>query len=79
MKKQFLLIAALLVGVVYTYAQTWTSGITSPSERLHINKGALKIGNTSSQADRSINLLKFGDGNYIHIGEWMVSFYKVNF
>ncbi|MBQ6764989.1 MAG: hypothetical protein IJP45_07375 [Paludibacteraceae bacterium] len=86
MKKQFLLIAALLVGVVYTYAQTWTSGtnklyvnpdttkvgigITSPSERLHINKGALKIGNTSSQADRSINLLKFGDGNYIHIGEW---------
>ncbi|MBQ6765078.1 MAG: hypothetical protein IJP45_07845 [Paludibacteraceae bacterium] len=45
-------------------------GITSPSERLHINKGALKIGNTSSQADRSINLLKFGDGNYIHIGEW---------
>ena len=86
MKKQFLFIAALLVGLVYTHAQTWTSGtnklyvnpdttkvgigITSPTERLHINKGALKIGNTSSQADRSINLLKFGDGNYIHIGEW---------
>ena len=45
-------------------------GITAPTERLHVNKGALKIGNTSSAADRSINLLKFGDGNYVNIGEW---------
>lgn len=45
-------------------------GITAPTERLHVNKGALKIGNASSAADRSINLLKFGDGNYVSIGEW---------
>ena len=45
-------------------------GITSPTERLHINKGALKIGNSSSQSDRQTNILKFGDGNYVNIGEW---------
>ena len=45
-------------------------GISSPTERLHINKGALKIGNSSSAADRSINMLKIGDGNYVQIGEW---------
>jgi len=86
MKKHFLFITTLLISVVYINAQTWTSGtnklyvnpdttkvgigIISSSERLHINKGALKIGNTSFQTDRSINLLKFGDGNYVHIGEW---------
>ena len=45
-------------------------GIVFPSERLHINKGALKIGNSANAADRSINLLKFGNGNYVQIGEW---------
>ena len=45
-------------------------GITSPTERLHINNGALKIGNSSSASDRNKNLLKFGNGNYVTIGEW---------
>lgn len=45
-------------------------GITSPTERLHVNKGALKIGNSSAAADRSINMLKIGDGSYVQIGEW---------
>ena len=45
-------------------------GITLPTERLHINKGALKIGNSSSAADRALNMIKIGDGNHIQIGEW---------
>lgn len=45
-------------------------GITSPTERLHINKGALKIGNSSSAADRAVNMIKIGDGDYVKIGEW---------
>lgn len=45
-------------------------GITSPTERLHINNGALKIGNSSAAADRQKNLLKFGDGSYVQLGEW---------
>ena len=45
-------------------------GITAPTERLHINKGALKIGNSSSATDRAINMIKIGDGDYVKIGEW---------
>lgn len=45
-------------------------GLSSPTERLHIDKGALKIGRTTSAADRAVNMLKFGDGNYVQIGEW---------
>ena len=45
-------------------------GITTPTERLHINKGALKIGNSTSAADRAINMIKIGDGDYVKIGEW---------
>lgn len=76
----------LCIVSIKVQSQTWTAGtnkiyvnpdtakvgigITTPTERLHVNKGALKIGNTSSQADRSINMLKFGDGSYVQIGEW---------
>jgi len=45
-------------------------GTTSPTERAQINGGALKIGNTTSAADRTVSLLKFGDGSYVQMGEW---------
>ena len=45
-------------------------GISTPTERLHINNGALKIGNSTSLLDRYKNVLKFGDGNFVQIGEW---------
>lgn len=32
-------------------------GILNPSERLHVNKGALKIGNSSWAADRAVNMI----------------------
>ncbi len=61
-------------GLLYTNPNTTKVGIgiTSPAELLHINGGALKIGNTSSATDRSKNLLKFGDGTYVQLGEWEV-------
>ena len=68
------------------YAQSWSSGtnilyanpsttnvgigITSPSERLQVNNGALKVGNSSNASDRSVNMIKIGDGSYVQIGEW---------
>lgn len=60
------------INKLYTYPDTTKVGIgiSAPSERLHINKGALKIGNTTSASDRSESLLKFGDGSYVQIGEW---------
>ncbi|GHT32174.1 hypothetical protein FACS189434_03320 [Bacteroidia bacterium] len=30
----------------------------------------MKIGNSTSAADRAVNMLKIGDGSYIQIGEW---------
>ena len=61
-------------GTSLLYANPTTTkvgiGISSPTERLHINSGALKIGNTSNATDRAQNLLKFGDGSYVQIGEW---------
>lgn len=85
MKRLFILLGIALCALC-AYAQSWNSGIntlytspdtvkvgigtSSPSERLHIDNGALKIGNGISPADRSKNLLKFGDGSYVQIGEW---------
>ena len=45
-------------------------GILNPTTRLHVNGGALKIGNTSSSSDRLKNFLQIGDGSYVQIGEW---------
>ena len=84
--KRIIIFSAIINMAITIFAQSWSSGtnklyttpdttkvgigITNPTERLHINKGALKIGNSISSSDRSKNLLKFGDGNYVTIGEW---------
>lgn len=58
-------------------------GIVAPQERLHIDNGVLKIGNGTSAVDRSKNLLRFGDEDYVQIGEWeaddLLSFYAERF
>lgn len=69
-------------------AQTWTSGTnklyvspdttkvgigtSNPNENLQIY-GSLRIGNTSTGSDRNKCRLKFGDGNYVMIGEWQAN------
>ena len=86
MKNKIILLSAMLVASIAVSAQSWSTGtsllyanptttkvgigISSPAERLHINGGALKIGNGTSATDRAQNLLKFGDGSYVQIGEW---------
>ncbi len=71
---------------MHVYAQSWSTGTdklytnpsstnvgigtSSPSERLHIDNGALKIGNSIDYEAREINVLKFGDGDFVKIGEW---------
>lgn len=86
MKNKFLLLNAMLTLSMVIAAQSWLTGtqtiytspdstkvgigISNPIERLHINNGALKIGNGTSAAARSYNRLKFGDGDYVSIGEW---------
>ena len=86
MKSKTIFSLACVLFSISAYAQTWISGsglvytnptstrvgigITNPSERVHINGGALKIGNTTNASDRAVNLLKFGDGSFVQIGEW---------
>ena len=86
MKNKIILSSAMLIVSIAVSAQSWSTGtsllyasptstkvgigIISPTERLHINGGALKIGNSSNPTDRSQNLLKFGDGSFVQIGEW---------
>lgn len=86
MKTKIILLGLLFLAATCGFAQTWQAGtaklftspdstkvgigISSPLERLHINNGALKIGNLSSAAARAVNMIKIGDGNYVQIGEW---------
>ena len=84
MKTKIILFFLLLLPTL-TFSQSWIAGtsklyvspdstkvgigISSPSENLHVN-GSMKIGNSTSASDRTKNLLKFGDGNYVYMGEW---------
>lgn len=45
-------------------------GILNPTTRLHVNNGALKLGSSTSATERSKNILQFGDGTYVQVGEW---------
>lgn len=58
--------------IIYAYPDTAYVGIGTilPQERLHVNNGILKIGNGTSAIDRGKNLLRFGNSDYVQIGEW---------
>lgn len=58
--------------IIYVNPDTTKVGIgtASPTERLQVCNGALKIGNTSGATDRAACLLKFGDASYVQMGEW---------
>ena len=58
--------------LIYINPSTTNVGIgtSQPTELLHVNNGALKIGQSVSASARSTNVLKFGDGDYVTIGEF---------
>lgn len=73
MKKNHFVFFFTVVANVSLYAQTYyINGITDSSlgnkALLHTNE--LKIGNSTSATERAKNLLRFGDGSYVQIGEW---------
>ena len=86
MKKVYIIAVIVLACSISGHAQTWTNGsgllysnplttkigvgISYPTELFHVNGGALKIGNAYDSLSRAKNLLKFGDGNYVWIGEF---------
>lgn len=86
MMKRVLFLSMMFIPFITSFAQTWTSGTSklyvspsntnvgigtiNPSDRLHVNNGALRIGEGYAIEDRILNLLNFGDEDYVQIGEW---------
>ena len=72
MTKRFLLFSLIVCFVWALQAQNVGIGLTSPLENLHVDS-TIKVGksitlNTTANPGRK-NLLKFGDGSYVTIGE----------
>jgi hypothetical protein len=65
--KQILSIAAFLL---FSAANAQNTGIgnLTPTEKLHVDSGNIKIGSVIWSPGKS-HLLKFGDGDFLHIGE----------
>jgi hypothetical protein len=69
MKKHFsLLVLFTTTLALYATAQNVGIGTVAPLEKLHVDSGNVKIGRTVLGAGQ-VNLLKFGDGDFVTIGE----------
>lgn len=57
---------------IYVWPDTTNVGVgrAFPYARLHVDKGALKIGYDTTAVMRNQNVLKFGDASFVQIGEW---------
>lgn len=73
MKILFFLFILIISSVNNGNAQTYYINSTTDvsfSNRFLLHNNVLKIGNSSSSAEREKNVIKIGDGSYIQIGEW---------
>jgi Chaperone of endosialidase len=68
MKKMHCFLVSFLL-CYCAHAQNVGIGIPLPTERLHVDSGSIKIGNFIFAETPVHPFLKFGDGNYITIGE----------
>jgi Chaperone of endosialidase len=68
MKKIFLFIVIIFIANIVA-AQNVGVGTTTPTEKLHVDSGSIKIGKLVWNATNLPQFLKFGDGDFIGIGE----------
>jgi hypothetical protein len=68
MKKIFIFFVFLII-VKNITAQNVGISNPSPTEKLHVDSGNIKIGNAVWETPTNTKLLKFGDGNFVTIGE----------
>ncbi len=66
--KKYIFLSVCLMNLTISFSQNTGIGTTSPLEKLHIDSGNIKIGRTVLASGQS-NLLKFGDGNFVTVGE----------
>lgn len=67
MKKTFLALTAIFI-TCFLAAQNIGIATLTPSEKLHIGDGHVKVG-TAVLASGQSNLMKFGDGDFVTVGE----------
>ena len=69
MKKYFLLPVLLTVVLFFnSYCQNVGIGTNTPLEKLHVDSGHIKIGKAILSTGQT-NLIKFGDGDFVTLGE----------
>lgn len=66
--KKYIFLSVCLINLTNSFSQNTGIGTTSPLEKLHVDSGNVKIGRTVLASGQS-NLLKFGDGNFVTVGE----------
>ena len=85
--KKLIVIVALVAAGLCAKAQLKVAnggnvgfGTNNPLGKIHVDGGALRIGNGTNLIDRTLNVIKIGDGDYVKIGEWeqnnKLSFYS---
>jgi hypothetical protein len=67
--KKGLLLSAVLSVAVFIQAQNVGVGNNNPLEKLHVDLGNIKIGMAQWSSAANSSFLKFGDGDFITIGE----------
>ncbi|MEO6407000.1 MAG: tail fiber protein [Ferruginibacter sp.] len=81
--KTLLSLLALLNIVTVSYSQNVGISINAPTEKLHVDSGNIKIGNSVWFSSTNDKFLKFGDGNFARLGEANADdylyFYSKNF
>ncbi len=69
MKKLFSFFIFYFLLFTSAWCQNVGVNIISPTEKLHVDSGNIKIGNAVWQSPANARFLKFGDGDYIKMGE----------
>ncbi len=67
--KKLCLILLLISFSFFTYSQNVGIGNTTPTEKLHVDSGNIKVGTAVWGSSSDNRVVKFGDGSFVTVGE----------